>query len=116
MKNPKADYNRNFAMHENFCKRGLSPAATAYLPVNAPVSYKIRVAELYARYKLFPVEIHRNRYFPGMGLSIVFIPFTHGLLGRYDKVTSKEDQEFLQYWIHHKVLKRREMIFKYPIK
>ena len=67
MKNPKADYNRNFAMHENFCKRGLSPAATAYLPVNAPVSYKIRVAELYARYKLFPVGIHRNRYFPEWG-------------------------------------------------
>ena len=114
MRNRKKDYNQIFARCEEFCKHGPSPGATAYLPIRDPVAHKIRVAELYARYKLFPVRIYRNEHFPEAGLCIIFIPFTYGLLGCYDAVTSRDDKAFLQYWIHHKALKRDEMIYRYP--
>ena len=116
MKTRRIDFNQVYARGEEFCKHGLSNGAIAYLPINYPVSHKIRVTELYARYKMYPVRICRNSHFPGLGICIFFIPFTHGLLGWYEKTTNREHQDFMQYWIHHKGLKQQEMIYKYPTK
>ena len=111
MKTKKNDMNQEFSLRENFCKSGVSPDAIAYLPAKHPVAYKIRVAELYARYKMFPFAI---RNIPELGLCIIFIPFTYELLGQYNAARSKADQKFLQYWIRNKVPKRKKLIHKKP--
>ena len=115
MKTRKTDYNQLFAICKAFCEHGgLSAGATAYLPVKYPVWYKIRIAELFAEYKMFPAQLSRHKHFPELGLCIIFIPFTYGLLGRYDATTTSGQKAFLQYWIHHKALMRQEMMHKYP--
>ena len=117
MKNQKKDYNQLFALCEDFCKHGsFSPGTTGYLPIQYPVWYKIRVAELFAEYKMFPAGVSRNNHFPELGLCIIFIPFTHGLSGWYEKTTSPDKRSFFQYWIHHKGLKRQDMICEYPLR
>ena len=115
MKNKKKDYNQLFALCKDFCKHGLSAWAVSYLPIKYPVWYKIRVAELFAEYKMFPARISYNNHFPELGLCIIFIPFTHGLLGWYEKTTNSKERAFFQYWIHHKGLKQQNMICEYPI-
>ena len=116
MKTRKTDFNQNYAKCEKFCKNGLSSGSMAYLPINYPVSHKIRIAELYARYKMYPTRIYLNGHFPELGICIVFIPFTHGLLGWYEKTTNREHKDFMQYWICHKALKQQKMIYDYPTK
>lgn len=117
MKNQKKDYNQLFALCEDFCKHGsFSPGATGYLPIQYPVWYKIRVAELFAEYKMFPAGIRCNNHFPELGLCIIFIPFTHGLLGWYEKTTNREYKDFMQYRIYHKGLKQQKKIYNYPMK
>ena len=101
MKNKKNDYNQLLALCENFCKHGLSAGSISYLPIKYPVWYKIRVSELFAEYKMFPARISHYNHFPDLGLCIIFIPFTHGLLGWHEKTTSPEERAFFQYWIHH---------------
>ena len=112
MKTEKTDFNQMYSMRKTFCRHGLSAGAIACLPIKYPVWYKIRVAELFANYKMYPAQIGPFHHFPELGLCITFIPFTHGLLGRYHATTSPEKRSHMQYWIHHKSPKRQEMICK----
>ena len=46
MRTKNFDPNEEFAYREKFCKRGISPDTTAYLPIKRPPFYKRRIAEL----------------------------------------------------------------------
>lgn len=108
MRTKNFDPNEEFAYREKFCKRGISPDTTAYLPIKRPPFYKRRIAELYAKYKMYPVGMRTQQAFPELGLCIVFIPFTHSLLGRYDNNINQETKKYFARMINEKALKRRK--------
>ena len=105
MRTPEFDPNEEFARREAACKRG--KLLEAYLPVKRPPFYKKRVAELYARYKFFPVNVRIQTGFPELGLCIVFIPYKGICLGQYEHLTSRETKEYLTKLINEKCTKRR---------
>lgn len=105
MRTPEFDPNKEFVRREAACKRG--KLLEAYLPVKRPPFYKKRVAELYARYNFFPVNVRIQTGFPELGLCIVFIPFRCCLLGQYEHLTSRETKDYLAKLINKKSPKRR---------
>jgi hypothetical protein len=107
MRTKDFDPNREFAELEKACK-GRSRILEVFLPVSRPPWHKRRVADLLARHKYFPAGFRKHRFCPELGKGIVFISFTRGLLGKYDKLTSKEEKEFFAKMINEKAPKRRK--------
>lgn len=106
MRTKDFDPNEEFAYREKHCKDGCK-MIEAYLPVKRPPWYKRRIAELYAKYKCFPVSVGKIRWFPGHGDCITFIPFRGSCLGKYEQLVSKERREFFTKMINEKAPKRQ---------
>ncbi len=115
MRTKKFDPNEEYASRLKHLKSGHTQGMTAYLPVNRPPFYKRRVAELYASYKIYPVNVYVQPHFPELGHCIVFIPFTGTLLGRYNRADNKENIEYFNKLINEKAPRYIKEIISIPI-
>ncbi len=110
MRTKNFDPNEEYASRLKHLKAGTTQGMTAYLPVNRPPFYKRRVAELYASYKIYPVNVYVQPHFPELGPCIVFIPFTGILLGWYNRADNKEKIEYFNKLINEKAPKNMRII------
>ena len=102
MKTKNFDPNQEYANRLKHLKNGITRDAKAYLPVTRPPFYKRRIADLYASYKMYPVNVYVRTNYPELGFCIVFIPFTGSLLGGYKHVICRENIEYYNKLINEK--------------
>ena len=102
MKTKNFDPNQEYANCLKYLKNGITRDLEAYLPVTRPPFYKRRIADLYASYKMYPVNVYVRTNYPELGFCIVFIPFTGSLLGGYKHVICRENIEYYNKLINEK--------------